>query len=158
MLPGMKYTETGGTHLHWNRSPTDSNLALHVHRAQLQMLLWKTADKSDPSDIQLTDYGWNIKEHGQVVPAISLEPSAPSKFMDAISCSCKAESKDCSGQGSYGSNRMSCTTWCVCEGGRIVVIHRFNRRRTKATHNRGKWIMMILRGKRVIDWVHDHRY
>ena len=21
MLPDMKYTETGGTHLHWNRSP-----------------------------------------------------------------------------------------------------------------------------------------
>ena len=21
MLPGMKYTETGGTRLHWNRSP-----------------------------------------------------------------------------------------------------------------------------------------
>ena len=57
------------------------------------MLLWKTADKSDPPDVQLTDCVWNVKEHGQVMPAISREPSAPLKFMDAISCSCNAEGK-----------------------------------------------------------------
>ena len=86
-----------------------------------------------------------------MMPVISREPAAPSKFMDAISCSCKAEGKACSGRCSYGSNRMSCTTCCVCEGGMIVVIHRLNRRGKKATHNRVKWIMMILRGKRVMN-------
>ena len=42
------------------------------------MLSWKVADKSDPPDVQLTDYGWEVKDHEHVMPAISLEPPAPS--------------------------------------------------------------------------------
>ena len=84
--------------------PTDANLALHVQRAHLQMLLWKAADKCDPPDIQLTDYGWEVKEHEHVMPAVSREPAAPSKLMDVISCSCKAEGKACSGRCSCGSS------------------------------------------------------
>ncbi len=37
---------------------------LHVQRAHLQMLLWKAADKSDPPDVQLTDYGWEGRNMG----------------------------------------------------------------------------------------------
>ena len=51
--------------------------ALHVQRAHLQMLLWKAADKSDPPDVQLADYGLEVKEHETVMPAISREPAAP---------------------------------------------------------------------------------
>ena len=36
------------------------------------MLPWKVADKSDPPDVQLTDYGWELKEHEHAMPAISL--------------------------------------------------------------------------------------
>ena len=123
-----------------------------------KMLLWKAADKSDPPDVQLTDYGWEVREHEPVMPAISREPAAPSKLMDVISFSCKAEGRAWSGRCSYGSNGMSCTSYCVCEGGMLAVTHILNRRRTKATYNRVKWIMMILRCKRVIDWAHDRRY
>ena len=77
--------------------PTDAKLALHVQRAHLQMLSWKVADNSDPPDVQLTDYGWEVKEHEYMMPAISPEPAAPSKGMDVVSCSCKAEGKVCSG-------------------------------------------------------------
>ena len=35
--------------------------------------------------------------------------------------------------------------------GIIAVIHILNRRRTKTSHSRATWIMMILRGKRVTD-------
>ena len=146
MLPGMKYTETGGTRLTEISPPTDANLAFHVQRAHLQMLSWKVADKFDPPDVQLTDYGWEVKEHEHVMPAISREPAAPSKLVDVFSCSCKAEGKVCSGRCSYGSNGMSCTSYCVCEGGMLAVTHLLNRRRTKATHNRVKWILMNLRG------------
>ena len=99
--------------------PTDANLALHVQRAHLQiMLLWKAADKSDPPDIQLTDYGWEVKEHEHVMPAVSREPAAPSKLMGVISCSCKAGGgKACSGRCSCGSSGLSYTSYCVCEGG-----------------------------------------
>ncbi len=59
--------------------PTDANLALHVQIAYLQMLSWKVADKSDPPDVQLTDYGWELKEHEHAMPDISREPAAPSR-------------------------------------------------------------------------------
>ena len=118
--------------------PTDANLALHVQRAHLQMLSWKVADKSDHPDVQLTGYGWEVKEHEHVMPVISREPAAPSKLVDVVSCSCKAEGKVCSGRYSYGSNGMSYTSYCVCEGGMLAVTHLINRRRTKATHNRVK--------------------
>ena len=45
------------------------------------MLSWKVADNSDPPDVQLTDYGWEVKEHEHVMPAISREPAAPSKLV-----------------------------------------------------------------------------
>ena len=111
------------------------------------MLSWKAADKSDPPDVQLTDCGWEVKEHEHVIPAISREPAAQSKRMDVVRCSCKAEGKDCSGRCSYDSNGMSCTSYCVCEGGMLAVTNLLYRRRTKATHNRVKWILMNLRGK-----------
>ena len=131
--------------------PTDAYLALHVQRAHLQMLLWKAADKFDPPDIQLTDYGWEVKEHEHVMPAVSREPAAPSKLMDVISCSCKAEGKACSGRCSCGSSGLSCTSYCSVKEGIIAVIHILNRRRTKTSHIRATWILMILRGKRVTD-------
>ena len=111
------------------------------------MLSWKVADKADPPDVQLTDYGWEVKEHEHVMPAISREPAAPSKLMDVVRCSCKAEGKVCSGRCSYGSNGMSCTSYCVCKGGMPAVTHLLNRRRTKATDNRVKWILINLRGR-----------
>ncbi len=111
------------------------------------MLSWKVADNSDPPDVHLTDYGWEVKEHEHVMPATSREPAAPSKLMDVVRCSCKAEGKVCSGRCSYGSNGMSCTSYCVCEGGMLAVTHLLNRRGTKATHNRVKWMLMNLRGR-----------
>ena len=113
MLPGTTYRERNNPPPLKSLPPTDANLALHVQRAHLQMLLWK----SDPPDIQLTDYGWEVKEHEHVMPAVYREPAAPSKLMDVISCSCKAEGKACSGRSSCGSSGLSCTSYCVCEGG-----------------------------------------
>ena len=72
------------------------------------MLLWKAADKSDPPDVQLTDYGWEVKEHEGVMPAISREPAAPSKLMDVVRCSCKADGKVCIGRCSCGSKQIEC--------------------------------------------------
>ena len=101
--------------------------------------------KSDSPDVQLTDYGWEVKEHEHVMPAISREPAAPSKLMDVVRCSCKADGKVCSGRCSYRPNAMSCTSYCVCEGVMLAVTHLLNRRRTKATHNRVKWVLMNFR-------------
>ena len=103
-------------------------------------------NKSDPPDVQLIDYGWEVKEHEHIMPAISRESAAPSKLVDVVSCSCKAEGKVCSGRNSYGSNGTY-GSYCVYEGGILAVSHLLNRRRTKATHNRVKWTLMNLRGR-----------
>ena len=98
-------------------SPNRRVLGIARAESAFQMLLWKAADKFDPPDIQLTDYGWEVKEHEHVMPAVSREPAAASKLMDVISCSCKAAGKACSGRCRCGSSGLSCTSYCVCEGG-----------------------------------------
>ena len=57
------------------------------------MLLWKAADKSDPPDIQLTDYGWEVTEHEHVMPAVSREPAAPSKLWTSSAAAAKRRVK-----------------------------------------------------------------
>ena len=50
-------------------------------------------DKSDPPDVQLTDYGWEMKEHKHVMPAISRDPTAPSKLMTSSGAAAKRRAK-----------------------------------------------------------------
>ncbi len=57
------------------------------------MLSWKVADKYDPPDVQLTDYGWEVKEHEHMMPAISREPAAPSKPMASSGAAAKRRAK-----------------------------------------------------------------
>ena len=46
--------------------PTDSNLQLHVLRAQLQPMLWKAADQRHPpvDSRDIRRFGWDVKEGG----------------------------------------------------------------------------------------------
>ena len=57
------------------------------------MLSWKVADKADPPDVQLTDYGWEVEEHEQVMPAISREPPAPSNSWTSSDAAAKRRAK-----------------------------------------------------------------
>ncbi|KAK2176687.1 hypothetical protein NP493_646g01106 [Ridgeia piscesae] len=91
--------------------PTDANLQLHVLRAHLQMLLWKAADQRDPPEEarNIANFGWNI-EGSAITPAVSTAPVAPQALLDAVSCSCTAECKACSGtRCSCNSTGLSCT-------------------------------------------------
>jgi hypothetical protein len=97
--------------------PTDVNLAFHIRRAHLQMMLWKAADKTEPPDVEITNYGWEVTDNGDVKPSLSKEPAAPDKLMDVISCSCRAEGSACSKKCGCAANGLSCTSYCVCEGG-----------------------------------------
>jgi hypothetical protein len=40
--------------------PTDANLAFHIRRAHLQVILWKSADQQGPNHLDITNYGWKI--------------------------------------------------------------------------------------------------
>ena len=100
--------------------PTDQNLLLHVLRAHLQVMLWKSADKARPPDItsDITKYGWEITNNGSVMPVTSTQPVAPPKLLEVVSCSCKAEGSACSkNQCNCKGDSISCTEYCNCEGG-----------------------------------------
>ena len=60
------------------------------------------------------------------MPTISREPTAPSKLKAVISCRCNAEGKAWSGRCSYGSNGMSCTSYCVRIRIRIILFCQYS--------------------------------
>ena len=157
MLPGMQYTETGGTRLLWNRSPNRREPGIPRAESPFANDVMEGGGQVWPS--RCTTYRlWMGSEGIWARYAYHFSGSRCTIKLDVIRCSCKEEDKVCSGRCSYGSNGMSCTSYCVCEGGMLAVTHILKVRRTKATHNTVKWIMINLRGKRVIDWAHDRRY
>jgi hypothetical protein len=95
--------------------PTEENMKLHALRAHLQVLLWKSADRDKPPDItkEITNFGWEM-DANQVMPSIAVQPSAPKKLLDVVSCCCKTcNQNNCSCK----KQRLSCTLYCKCEAG-----------------------------------------
>ena len=94
--------------------PTETNLYLHVRRAHLQTMLWKAADQQGPPNVDITKFGWEVKE-GIPSPCIATGIHAPQGLIDVINCGCKAEGKACSTEScSCHKNNMSCTVYCAC--------------------------------------------
>ena len=67
---------------------------LRVQRANLQMTLWKAADQHSPPDIDISNFGWEMKA-GVLSPCIDPGPTGPPALMDVISCRCRAAGKAC---------------------------------------------------------------
>ncbi|MEE8115221.1 MAG: hypothetical protein V3T23_12820, partial [Nitrososphaerales archaeon] len=94
--------------------PTEINLFLHILRAHLQTVLAKSADQQAPPELDITKYGWDIRD-GIPVPATSATPPAPLDLMDVVRCGCKAEGKACSTAScSCHHAKISCTLYCTC--------------------------------------------
>ena len=55
------YTKTKARPRLRNLPPNSANLLLHVQRAHLQMTLGKAADQHSPPDIDISNFGWEIK-------------------------------------------------------------------------------------------------
>lgn len=97
--------------------PTESNLLFHVRRAHLQMILWKAADQQSPPQLDITQFGWEMKD-GILSPSFDTGPAAPPGLIDVISCGCKSGGKSCSTERcSCQKNTMSCTIYCTCTAG-----------------------------------------
>ena len=94
--------------------PTDNNLQLYVMRANLQIMLWKAADKRHPpvDARDIRRFGWDVKEGGVVAPSVSNAPVTPHGLIDVMSCSCSAERKACSEKRcNCHSAELSCTEY-----------------------------------------------
>lgn len=96
---------------------TNNNLAFHIRRAHLQIMLWKAAAKASPPAVEITDYSWEADANNNVMPVLSRDPIAPEQLMDITSCNYQAKGKACHERCSCVENGLSCTNYCLCEGG-----------------------------------------
>ena len=98
--------------------PTDLNLIEHILRAHLQVMLWKSANKSEPPEKtqDITKFGWSTKDG--IMPTFAQQPIAPPMLLDVISCGCRSEGKACAQRNCKCHNdNLSCTEYCACESG-----------------------------------------
>ena len=99
-----------------NLPPNSANLLLHVQRVHLQMTLWKAADQHSPPDIDISNFGWEMKA-GVLSPCIDPGPTGPPALMDMISCRCRAAGKACAAICCCKKEGLSCTIYCLCQSG-----------------------------------------
>ena len=103
-----------------NLPPTDSNLQLHVLRANIKMMIWKASDQWHPTvDARdISRFTWDVQEGGVVTPYVSNAPVAPHGLLDVVSCSCSAERNACSEK----SYRQLSQCWTFLYG--VVLLRR----------------------------------
>ena len=80
------------------------------------MTLWKAADQDSPPDIDISNFGWEMKA-GVLSPCIDPGPTGPPALMDVISCRCRAAGKACAVICSCKKEGLSCTIYCLCQSG-----------------------------------------
>ena len=68
------YTKTKATPRLRNRPANSINLLLLMQRAHLPMALWKAADQHSPPDIDISNFGWEMKA-GILSPCIDPGPT-----------------------------------------------------------------------------------
>ena len=97
--------------------PTDEALAQHSLRCHIQVMIWKAALNERPPDMDITDFGWYMKE-GIPHPVTGVAEVAPPELLKTVACSCKSLNRRCSTDiCSCKGGGLSCTTYCKCEGG-----------------------------------------
>ena len=70
--------------------PTDDSLALHLKRAHIQAMLWKAADRDQPPNVCLCDFGWEMSA-GTPSPVRASKPVGLPELMKVIACSCSSD-------------------------------------------------------------------
>ena len=95
--------------------PTDENLALHVLRAHLQAMIWNAVDQDGPPDVNIENYGWEIK-NCMSLPVAYNGPPAPPSIMKVIVCGCNL-SRCATNACSCRVAKASCTPYCKCDAG-----------------------------------------
>ena len=93
--------------------PTDDSLAQHLKRAHIQAMLWQAADRNQPPNVCLCDYGLEMSG-GTPSPVRASKPVGPPELTKVIACRCSSDTpcrrKNCS----CSSTGLSCMTFCKC--------------------------------------------
>ena len=157
MLPGTTYTERGRIRLHWNRFPQPTRT-------------WHCRDRickcyygRRRTSMTLQIYNWltmagkwrNVSTW--CLPFLGSLLHHRSSWTSSAAAAKRRVKPVVEGVAVGLVDYRAPATVSVKEG-IIAVIHILNRRRTKTSHSRATWILMILWGKRVTDWACDRRY
>ena len=96
--------------------PTTGAFAQNVKRAHLQTAIWKQALKQDPPDVQVSDYGWEVKDgqDGSIEPVAipGGEAPAPDYVLKLIACKCESTTPCRTNLCSCVAANMTCTAFC----------------------------------------------
>ena len=69
--------------------PSHGAFVQHVHRAQHQVIMWKSTTQSDPPDLDLIQYGWQKSEDGATLYPTTLPAgvsTAPATILQLNTC------------------------------------------------------------------------
>ena len=64
--------------------PTKDTLSLHVHRAHLQVAIWRCALDADPSALSPLEYGWSMNKDNNKLEPVALPSDVPPAPMSLI--------------------------------------------------------------------------
>ena len=99
--------------------PTEEAFEENVKRAHLQASIWRNALRENPPSINVLDFGWEKDMSSScLLPStekgVNLIPDCIAKIMK---CGCTSEHSCKGSQCSCHKSGLSCSTFCVCEGG-----------------------------------------
>ena len=99
----------------------------HVHRAQHQVIIWKSATQSDPPDLVTIQYGWQEGEDGATFYPLTFPPDvspAPVTILQLIKCGCSISHPCSTERCGCVAAQMSCSMFGCCNAGQTVVTNR----------------------------------
>ena len=96
-------------------APTNESAVNHIKSAHLQTLIWCSADRDEPPNLDITKYGWQIDENYITQPLYGSCVAAPASLLNVIACYCKFTSPCSKMHGSCRSSGLICTSYCKCD-------------------------------------------
>ncbi len=113
---GTRPSAENDNHMQSEACPlTNEAAVLHVKHAHLQTLIWCTAAKHDPPNVDVTKFGWDLEGNQKPCPIYGPATAAQAAVLQAVACSCKSDNPCATNRCNCRSAGLSCTTYYQCE-------------------------------------------
>ena len=98
--------------------PTKEAFREHTQRSHLQCMIWLSADKKSPPDVDPVQFGWKLEEGSRLVPVMlpSGSLTVPKEIMMLVKCGCVSQQSCSTNRCSCFSSKLACSSFCSCKG------------------------------------------